>query len=200
MLQVLLMLAMISYAGQLDAQGTTYILRADRTAEQAIRELVHSQHRGEFERELVREHNMTFAELRRTRLIVYPCGDECTLETAYIGEDGRSHYWRNVEGHEPVAGFISNNRFYPLFLPACGNPVRPVALPEAMPEPAIEPLQPTYGCTDGTVQYSTGSWQNPGVPGYWGWGSGGHGYGWTISHHRGMVCNWPSQNITGGDE
>ncbi len=197
MLQIMLMLALLSYAGQLDAQGTTYIPRADRTAEQAVRELVRSPHRAEFERELIREHSMTFAELRRTRLIVYPCGGDCALETAYIGEDGRSHYWRTVEAHEPVAGYINSNRFYPLFLPACGNPVRSIALPEVVPEPVIEPTESQYGCTDGSVQYSTGYWHNPAT---WGrWGSGGHGYGWTVSHHQNIICVWPAQNPEGGE-
>jgi hypothetical protein len=195
MLQLLVLLALLSYAGELDAYGT-YIPRAeDRTAEQAVRDMIRSPHRGEFERELAREHGVTFTELRRTTLITYPCGEACSLETAGIGEDGRSHYWRNVESHEPVAGFIRNNKFYPLFLPECGNPVRAVDVPVVVPEP--EPEQVTYGCDDGTVQYSSGYWHNPAT---WGrWGSGGHGYGWTISHHRGMNCVWPSQRLEGGE-
>lgn len=153
----------------------------------------------QFQEELQKSTGLHFGHLteavERGTLSVRPCGN-CRLETAGI-RNNTSVYHRHVRPEEPVA-YLGDT---PVFLPACGNPVRPlerappqVVAPPSVPEPAPQPIvaepePPQEGCTDGAVWYTSGHWENPGAYGFW-IGSSGHGYSWTTSHHDGAVCTW----------
>lgn len=195
------------------ASATTYdpyVVRSDvRTAEATVGMLEGSPYFWQFQVELQKNTGLQFGHLTRAVelgiLVTKLCGT-CELETAGIRK-GESVYHRHVRPEEPVA-YLGE---VPVFLPACGNPTRllkstvtPKVLPPAPPPPPVArkekpvPKPKLEGCTDGTVQYTTGYWEHPNIYGFWSGGSGG-GFSWVTSHHAGMTCTWEHSD-SDGDE
>ena len=154
-----------------------YVVRdSTRTAEATILLLEGSKYFWQFQEELQKSTGLHYGHLteavERGALRVRPCGN-CRLETAGI-RSGTSVYHRHVRPEEPVA-YLGD---IPVFLPACGNPVRslnrapavvvPLPTPEPPPQPVVRGTDPPQeGCTEGAVWYTSGHWENLGTWGFW---------------------------------
>ena len=159
-----------------------------------------------FQVELGKNTSFSWGQVRIAReqgkLLEFLCGD-CVCRTAGLLPDGRVVYHRFLRPDEKVA--VVGDKA--VFVVKCGNPLvctsapwmKPAPLPTPPPPTpvAVEkpPEEPRIGCTDGSVQYSMGYWQNPGIGGWF--GSSGHGYSWTNSHHDGVECVWDSNSSEG---
>lgn len=188
--------------------STTYdpyaIRDATRTSENTVLMLEGSKYFYQFQVELEKNTTFGFGHLLRAvethSLVTQLCGT-CRLETAGI-KNGESIYHRRVRPEEPVA-YLGDT---PVFLPACGNPVRHVPEPVAVqpaqppPPPQVPPPPPRNerpeGCSEDNVSYTTSYWEHPslyGFPyGYLG-GVGGGGFPWTTSHHYWTCIQQPPE-------
>jgi hypothetical protein len=209
-LKKLLISILLLWAGAINATTAfePYVVRSgQRSAEETVRQLESSSHLWEFQKELQTNTPFHFGHLTKAvedgELVSRRCGD-CSLETAGL-RNGKTLYHRNVRPEEVVA-YLNG---VPLFLPACGNPVRPlhkeevapprpepIAPPPPQPSPAIpppqarkEPPRSEEGCSPDQVTYTTEVYDLPSF-------NIGYSYGWnwqffdpgtivqTTSHHH----------------